>query len=162
MKFDADPATVLLLRRIVPLSFRLGGVGAIALALVNISLPLINSSLSPLLQYQILTVFYLFIGGLLAVFVYRAWGAASCLADIDLWVIALLAELGSIAIHSAFCMVVSRLPSVTPASNLLTACVLDYKRSVTYGSLFAVVLITFGVWVAVRYMTWQIRKRRDP
>lgn len=160
MKFGVNPATQLPLRRIILLSLCLGGVGAITLALVNLSLPLIGSSLSMSLQYEILTVLYLFIGGILAVFVYRVWGSASCLADVDVWIVALLATLGSDVVQSAFCMVVSGPSSATPASSVLAACTSSYRRTVTYGSIFAVVLITFGVWIAVRYITWQVQKNR--
>jgi len=158
MKFDVDPAAQLPLRRIILLSLCLGGVGAITLALVNLSLPLIGSSLSTSLQYEILTVLYLFIGGILAVPVYRVWGAASCLADVDVWMVALLAALGSAVVQSAFCVVVSGPSSATPASSILVACTSSYRRTVTYGSILAVVLITFGVWVAVHYITWRVQK----
>jgi|GEM_PF-2492769 hypothetical protein len=160
MKFGADPAILLLLRKVAPLSLCLGGAGAIALALINLSFPLIGSSLSTSLQYEILTVLYLFIGGLLAVLIYRAWGAASCLADINLWIVALLAGLGGGVIQSAFCETVSRLSSATLVSNLIVACTSSYRRTVIYGGILAVVLITFGVWVVVRYMTWQVRKNK--
>lgn len=160
MKFGADPAALSSLRKFVALSLSLGSAGAIALALVNLSFPLTGPFLSASLQYEILTVLYLFIGGLLAVLVYRAWGAASCLADVDMWMVALLAGFGSYLAQSAFCRAVSGLSSSDSASNLLVACTSSYRRTVTYGSILAVVLITFGVWVVVRYMTCKLRKNR--
>ena len=158
MRLDVDPAARPALFRAFILSICFGIGAAVILAVINVSVPVIGLYPNGTLAFQILTVFYLTVGGLLAMLIYQIWGGASCLADLAIWLTALLALIGSMVIQRMLCAVLISTQSAARASRMSLACDPAYQRSVTYGSALAIVIITFAVWVAIRYLGRQVRK----
>jgi len=159
MKLDVDPAARSALLRVFILSICLGCVAATILALTNLSVVVIGLYPDRSLAFQVLTVFYLLVGGSLVIFIYRMWGGASCLADISVWLAVLLALVGSVAIQRMFCAFLNPMQSAVHASRVSLVCDPSYQRAVAYGSALAVVIITLAVWAAVRYLGRQVRNR---
>ena len=159
MRLDADPTARSALFRAILLSICLACVAAVILTLINISVPVIGLYPNATLAFQILTAIYLTLGGLLAILIFQIWGGASWLADVAIWLAALLALMGSIAIQRTLCTVLIPAQSAVSASRVSLACDLAYQRTVAYGSALAIVIITLVVWVAVRYLGRRVRNR---
>jgi hypothetical protein len=152
VRFSIDPKARSWLIWKLSLSLCLAAGEAIALALASLFLPLSWTD-KGIASIGVLG------GGISAILVYGAWGSASCLADIDAWCTAGLAGLGSAALQSIACSVMSSLASADLVGGGLTTCAPNYRRAAAYGGILAMLLGTFAVWVAVRYLTWKAHRR---
>lgn len=99
-------------------------------------------------------------GGMCAILVYGAWGSASCLADINVWAMALLAGLGSSALQSIACSVMAKFVSVGFIDRVPTTCASSNRRVATEVGTMSVLFVTLIVWAVVRYSTWKLYRHR--
>jgi len=157
MRLEVDAAARSAFFRAFTLSICLGCAAAVVLALINISVPMVGLRPNGMLTFQILTVLYLAVGGVLAILTFQTWGGSSCLADFAIWLTALLALIGSILIQRVLCAVLIPAQFAARAPRMSLICDPSYQRTVAYGSALAIVIITLAIWGAVRYLGRRVR-----
>lgn len=157
MRLKIDAATRSALFRAFTLSICLGCAVAFVLALINISVPMLGLRPNGMLTFQILTVLYLAVGGVLAILIFQIWGGSSCLADFAIWLTALFALFGSILIQRLLCAALIPAQSAPRTPRMSLVCDPSYQRTVAYGSALAIGIITLAIWVAIRYLGRRVR-----
>jgi len=157
MRLEVDAAARSAFFRAITLCICLGCSAAVVLALINISILMVGLRPDGILTFQILTVLYLAIGGVLAISSFQLWGSSSCLGDFAIWLTALLALVGSFLIQRVICAVLIPTQFVARAPRMSLVCDPSYQRTVAYGSALTVVIITLVIWGMVRYLGWRAR-----
>jgi len=152
MKISIEPEIYAWFIRMGFLNMCIGAMGTTVLVLASLYLP------PSLVDTWIVSVGVI-VGCLMSLSVYGVWGGASCLADVNVWCIASLAALGSGAIHSMICSVLSDRDSAGLAANALKSCAPHNSRANAIGGALAVFGATFIVWAAVRYLSWAKGRR---
>jgi hypothetical protein len=152
MKISIEPEVYVWFIRIIFLNVCIGAMGTMVLVLASLFLP-------PTLVDTWIAYVGVIVGCLMSLSVYRVWGSASCLADINVWCMALLAALGSEAIHSMICSMLPDRDSAGLVANALKSCAPNNSRANAIGGALAVFGATFIVWVAVRYLSWAKGRR---
>lgn len=157
MRLEINAAARSALLKAFILSICLGCAAAFILALINISVPIVGLHANGMLTFQILTVLYLAVGGVLAILIVQIWGGSSCLTDFVIWLTALVALIGSTLIQQVLCVVLIPAQSAARAPRMSLVCDPSYQRTVAYGSALAIGIITLAVWVTIRYLDRRVR-----
>ena len=147
MKFTLEPKARVWIVRVGSLNVCIGAMGTMVLSLTGLCLP-------PTLVGTWIAYVGVVIGCLMSIPVYRVWGSASCLADMNVFGLASLTAFGSGAIHSIVCSMLSDRDSAGLVTNALNSCAPHNSRAIALGGTLAVFGAAFIVWVAVRYLTW--------